>query len=88
MQELRQKEHVKGLGQQIEDMLISQRLDYRQIIKELEYECVCSELGGVEIVGILRNIRLKQADNKMLQKLINHYAKEYKDMIILKPGKA
>jgi hypothetical protein len=37
---IREKEELKRLEQQVEDMLLS--LDYKQLIKELEYNCYLS----------------------------------------------
>jgi hypothetical protein len=48
---------------------------------------VNSSQTKAEILGILCNIRVKakQKDNKKLQKLINYYAIEHDNMIVLKP---
>jgi hypothetical protein len=37
---IREKEELKRLEQQVEDMLLS--LDYKQLIKELDYNCYLS----------------------------------------------
>ena len=87
---IRQKQRLKRLEQQIEDILTN--VDYDKLVKELDYQCMYSTEAKINIVRILCNIRLKEKQkdtrNKKLpklQKLINHYAIENDDMVVLKP---
>jgi hypothetical protein len=82
---IRVKECLKRLEQQIEDMLLS--LDYKQLVKELDYDCKYSSQIRIEVVRIFCNIRSKekQKDNKRLQKLPNRYAIEHGNMVVVKP---
>ena len=92
---IRQKQELKRLEQQVEDMLLSPEptaaaaatADYKQLIKELDYNSRYSsvDIGRIQIVQILCNIKQRQKDNKKLQKLINHYAIEHENVIALKP---
>lgn len=68
-------------------MLLS--LEYKQLVEELDYEVEHSSPDKIEVVNILLDIRKKQPfkDNKKLQRLINHYAVERDNMVILKPSK-
>jgi hypothetical protein len=64
-------------------------IDYKQLVKELDYECEYSSQTKVEIVGILCKIKtnrygLYDNNKKKLQKLINHYAIEHENMVVLK----
>jgi hypothetical protein len=81
---IRERERLKRLEEQITDMLLSS-LDYKRLAKEIDHECVLSP-DRMAVVKILIGIREKQPDNKKLQKLINHYAIELDDgMMVLKP---
>jgi hypothetical protein len=67
----REKERLKRLEEQIENMLPN--MDYKQLIKELDYN-IYSGLEKMDIVQILLRIKAKQAkqdENKKLQKVIN-----------------
>jgi hypothetical protein len=87
---IRDKERFKMLEQKIQDMLLS-NIDYRQIVRELDYSCKYSTQTTTEVVRILHKIRktgLFIGDNdkkKKLQKVMNHYAIERNDTVVLKP---
>jgi hypothetical protein len=49
---IREKERLKKLGQQIQNMLADKSLDYRQIVRELDYDCKYSSPERLEIVRI------------------------------------
>jgi hypothetical protein len=75
------------LRQEIERMLDNES-DYRQIAKTLDYNCYSSP-DRLAVVRVLCDIRKSGLyDKKRLQKVINHYAIEYDNMIVLKPCKA
>jgi len=54
---IREKERLKELGQQIQNMLADKSLDYRQIVRELDYHCKYSSPERLEIVRILCDIQ-------------------------------
>jgi hypothetical protein len=63
-----------------------QSRDYQTIIEELDYSYKYSTQTTIEIVRILHNIRKAGLrDKKKLQKVVNHYAVEHKNMLVLKP---
>ena len=71
------------LEKQIQSMLLS--ADYQTIVKELDYKCKYSTQEKLEIVQILYNIRKTGLyDKKKLQKVINHYAVEHENKLVLK----
>jgi hypothetical protein len=81
---VREKKYFKRLEGQIRDMLQSR--DYQTIIEELYYSCNYSTQTTTEIVRILHNIRkARLRDKKKLQKVVNHYAVEHENMLVLKP---
>jgi hypothetical protein len=84
MAALREKELLKNLEQQIEDMLTT--IDPKDLIKEPDYNMFGDT--SLDIIRILCNLklRLKQKDNqRKIQKVINRYAIEYDNMLVLKP---
>jgi hypothetical protein len=87
---LKEQQRLQGLERQIADMLLDKSLDYRRICKGLDdnYRCKYSSTERLAIVQILCYIRqsgLADIDKKKLQKVINHYAIERENMIVLKP---
>jgi hypothetical protein len=66
-------------------MLSDKSLDYRQIVKELDYSCKYSIPETLAVVRILCDIRKTGLyDKKKLQKVLNHYAVEHENMLVLK----
>jgi hypothetical protein len=66
-------------------MLADKSLDYRQIVREFDYNCKYSSPERLEIVRILYDIKKTGlGDKKKLQKVINHYAVERDNMLVLK----
>ena len=66
-------------------MLANESLDYRQIVKELDYDCKYSSPDKLAVVRIICDIRKTGLyDKKKLQKIINHYAIEYENIVVLK----
>ena len=83
---IRDKERFKRLEEQIIDMLVDKSLDYRHIVRELDCNYKYSSPEKLEIVRILYDIKKTGLGNKKkLQKLINHYAIEHENMLVLKP---
>lgn len=63
-------------------------MDYKQIVRELNYKCRYSTQATVDVVQILYKIKktgLYENEKKKLQKVMNHYAIEYDNMIVIKP---
>jgi hypothetical protein len=81
---LREKERLKRLEEQIEDMLANGR-SLGQLIMEVDWHTFSDT--KLETIQVLLDIKDKQPfkDNKRLQKLISHYAIERDGMVILKP---
>jgi hypothetical protein len=80
-----ERQRLKMLEKQIEDMLLSN--DYQTLVKELDYRCKYSTQEKLEMIWILHNIRKTGLydKKKLLQKVINHYAIEHDNMLVLKP---
>jgi hypothetical protein len=87
---IKERQRLKKLEEQITDMLPN--MDHKQLIKRLDYG-VYSGPERMEIITILLRIRASQAKtnhpnaSEKLQKLINHYAIEHRNMVVLKPGR-
>lgn len=81
---LREKERLKRLEEQIEDMLSNGR-SLGQLIKEVDWHTFSDT--KLETIQVLLDIKDEQPfkDNKRLQKLISQYAIERDGMVILKP---
>ena len=80
---IQERQRLKMLEKQIQDMLLS--ADHQTIVKELDYSCKYSSQEKLEIVRILYNIRKTGLyDKKKLQRVIDHYAIERDNMIVLK----
>ena len=70
---IREEQHLKRLRQQIEHMLADDSLDYRQIVKELDYSCKYSNPEKLAVVRILCDTRKTGLyDKKKVQKVISH----------------
>jgi hypothetical protein len=82
--EEKERMRLARLEQQIEDMLTNGR-SVEQLIKEIDHDTFSDT--RIDSVNVLLTLRTKQPfnDNKKLQKLINHYAIERDNMLILKP---
>jgi hypothetical protein len=68
-------------------MLLDKKLDYRQITKTLDYNLYSStdRLAVVRVLCDIRGAGLSDNDKKRLQEVINHYAIEYDNILVLKP---
>jgi hypothetical protein len=86
---VRDRARFKRLRLEIEQMLTSES-DYRQITKTLDYNCYSSSerLAVVRVLCDIRKSELPENDKKKVQKVLNHYAIEYDNLIVLKPTKA
>jgi hypothetical protein len=87
LEAIRDKKRFRVLRQHIEQMLLDNTIDYRQITKTLDYN-LYSTPDRLDIVRVLLNIKktgLHDNDKKKLQKIINHYAAEHDNLIVLKP---
>jgi hypothetical protein len=85
---LREKQRLKRLEEQIQDMLLSPTTDHRYIIRELDYTCKYSSPDKLAVVGILykiKNTGLAAAANMKLQKVLSYYAVEHENVLALKP---
>jgi hypothetical protein len=82
---IREEQRLRRLRQYVEQMLANESLDYRQITKTLDYNCYSSpdRLAVVRVLCDIRKVGLH--DKKKVQKVMNHYAIEYDNMIVLKP---
>jgi hypothetical protein len=86
LEAIKQKERFKELEQQIQAMLLSSAVDYRTVVKELDSRCKYSSQDKLEVVRVLYKIKESGLyDKKKLQKVINHYAIEYDNILVLKP---
>ena len=87
LEAIKQKERLKELEQQIQAMLLSSSaVDYRTVVKELDSGCKYSSQEKLEVVRILYKIKESGLyDKKKLQRLINHYAIEHDNILVLKP---
>ena len=85
---IREEQRLRGLRQEIEQMLLDKKSDYRQITKTLDYNLYSSP-DRLAVVRVLCDIRKSGLyDQKKVQKVLNHYAIEYDNLIVLKPTKA
>ena len=63
-------------------------IDYRQLVKELDYECQYSSQTKAEIVGVLCRIKHNSYglyDKKKLREVTDHYAMEHENRLASKP---
>jgi hypothetical protein len=84
---IREKCALVRLQEQIGQMLLSS--DVYSIIKELDYKCKYSSEVKMATIQTLMKVRKRHPDKAAkVQRLIDHYGKERKDIVVLKPGKS
>jgi len=90
LDEKRDKEDYERLEQELENMLMSND-DVFSILKRLDFNCNCKYSTEARMSTIKALTRLKKkypGKEAKIKRLINHYAREDKDLVILKPGHA
>jgi hypothetical protein len=81
----RHREYLKNLEGQIANMLVSSSVDYKQIVRELDYECKHSIRTTVDVIQLLYKIKQTGLyDKKKLQRVLSQYAVEYDNILVLK----
>ena len=81
-------EHYLQMEQRLEQMMTDKSLDVYSIIKEMDssYNGKYSTQDRMHTVKTLIKLRRKYPEkNGKLQRLIDHYAVEYDNMLVLKP---